>query len=252
MISVDPDRPAPDPHDITVAMVSAASTDRTSTLAQIEGPPISGCLGLRSATGQGPVIILWPQDSLQMGKLRGAPVDLCLRNYPVEMHQERCNKLSRYQLRLWVDSSGAHVQDLGSLNGSQLDGNRLHTDHPADLFPSRVHDLILAGVVHLRLHVRPASVGSGIDAIIINRPMNRPDLLYALVPGKIIIGGPRSDFVLPDDAGPGYELEVRHHAWWWRYDEKSDTDWRPLVADMRLQLGVVSWDVHHADVSWMD
>ena len=42
------------------------------------------------------LVFLFGQTYVRMGKLREAPVDLCLRNYPVSIHKDACQRLSRH------------------------------------------------------------------------------------------------------------------------------------------------------------
>lgn len=229
--------------------VTAQAEPRVETLTPSSGmritPPLetldSPWIALRAADqAADPLVLILPRPVLVLGKLRADDVDLCLRNYPVVDHITACQRLSRRHLRLAFDPRRGQVlaEDLGSANGSRLDGAFLSQGHPQPLVPGRDHLLDLGGVVRLTARViadRRGKPGAPPSAVVITRPDNRPGLVYVMLLGTVRIGGPGADVVV-GGAGPMREFTRPRRHWWWR----DGGDWNPLVARSLMACGTTA------------
>ncbi len=208
-----------------------------------------------------PLVFLFAQPAVRMGKLRETPVDLCLRNYPVPVHKEACQRLSRSHCALRYDALGQQVliEDLGAPNGTRLDGIPLAANSSVALAPGVDNIVDLAGVVVLWLRCLPrtgprspspaglaaGTVGldtdNGFDAVVITRPENRPELAYAQVLRRLSIGGPGADLPLAGArTRSACELAVAGGRWLWRPvagPGAAAGPWQPLTATTDLDCG---------------
>lgn len=220
-------------------------------------------LCLREVGGSGRVL-LWARPMLLLGKLRQAPVDLCLRNYPVAVHKEHCQRVSRQQVRLSLHVDGAQIEDLGSANGTRYDGVDLLTGRAQAIAPGAEHVLEVAGVIALRLRaLRPAAAvlrllpgappaqpGScgldcahPVDAVLLTRPDNAPEICYAQVLRRLSLGGSSAELRLDQSLGPE---QVELALWGGRWLRRAGGPWEPLVLGSRLRAAGRAWRVDPA------
>lgn len=195
--------------------------------------------------GADSVVALYARPRLVLGKHRDAAVDLCLRNYPEEAHREACMRISRHHALIAVDSAGGfQVQDLGSANGTWLDGVRLTA--AAGIAPGVDHALDIAGVVALRLRALPSPGGTGCAALAIERPANRPGLAYAIVRETLAIGGRGADLVVPG-LGPGAAAWIARREGVWAWRAAAGQPWRDLAAGDAIAAGGAGWIARRGD-----
>ncbi|MCK6488223.1 MAG: protein kinase [Planctomycetes bacterium] len=181
------------------------------------------------------LLVLLAQPEAVLGKQATAPVDLPLRDYPAEACAASCARVSRQHLRLGLRDGRVEVADLGSSNGTLVDGRMLEAQEAVTLDPDREHAVQIPDSVILRVRVLPKrtrslAVISGlpprqagpepglagpapIDAVRITRPLNRPGLAYALVLRRILVGGPAADLAMPGWEGPPLELGIWNGRW---------------------------------------
>ncbi|MBA3687138.1 MAG: protein kinase, partial [Planctomycetes bacterium] len=153
------------------------------------------------ANDDGSLILLYARTRLCLGKHKDAAVDICLRNYPVPEHMTACQRLSRQHLVLGLDDNGrCHAQDLGSANGTTINGAPARSGQTIALTVGQDHLIELARTVTLRVRPIPRAPtgerldGDGpVDALVLTRPKNRPTLAYALVARRLSIGGAGAD-----------------------------------------------------------
>ena len=212
-----------------------------------------------------PRVFVFGQPSLLMGKLREAPVDLCLRNYPVSVHKDACQRLSRHHLVLRYDAVGHQclLEDLNAPNGTRLDGIPVTPGSRLPLVPGVDNIVELAGVIVLWLRclprigaviATPAGMTPGpvgldgdcrFDAVTITRPENRSELVYAMVLRRIMLGGPGADLALAGArTHTACELGIIGGRWWWRTAVPQGmipATWRPLTTATELDCGGRLW-----------
>ena len=177
-------------------------------------------------------VCLWAQPRIVLGKLRGPGVDVCLRNYPENVHREACIRISRSHLACALTGSIASITDLGSANGTHCNGRPLSAQVAFPLPPDQDHLIQVAQTVTLRLPAISAANGQGLAALIATRPVNRPGLSYALVQQHVRLGAGLVDIVLPDALGQ-LDIGWHHGQWEWRQAGA----WQPLSAGTVLALG---------------
>jgi serine/threonine protein kinase len=211
----------------------------------------------------GPGVILVARPKLVLGKLREPPVDLCVRNYPLSIHKDNCQRVSRQHCAIRLDAIANHllVEDLNAPNGTMLDGLAIPAGKSAPLALGAENILVLSGVVSLWLRVvprrgskvtslkgavgSPASCGldsdAGFDALAISRPENRPELAYAQVLRRISVGGPGADLPLAGArTRSAVELALFAGRWIWRtvpLTPTPDLPWKPLIEGTELDCG---------------
>mgnify|MGYP003867965595 CR=1 FL=1 len=246
-----PEAPAPLPPDALVGDIALGFGEDWLCLAP-------------EARGESTLILLYARPRLVFGKFKDPSVDVCLRNYPVDTHLAACQRLSRSHLALsWERARGAClVQDLGSSNGTTVDGERALESTPLALTADREHIVDLAKVVVLRLRAvarrdrRPECVAGyrvqgerlacgldaahEVDAVIVTRPRNRPELAYAQVLRRLSVGGPGADLACAGASTPARcEFGLVAGRWIWRPDRHGEA-WRPLTPESALDCGGVT------------
>ena len=208
-----------------------------------------------------PVVFLYAQQAVKLGKLREAPVDLCLRNYPVAVHKEACQRISRSHCVVRYDAIGNQclVEDLQAPNGTRLDGIPVTAGSTATLAPGVDNILELASVVVLWLRClarsgpqQPGVAGfaagavgldtaCGFDALTMTRPENRPEMAYAVVLRRLTIGGPGAELPLAGArTRTACEVGIVGGRWIWRTVAAAGTapaPWRPLTEGTDLECG---------------
>ena len=169
-----------------------------------------------------------------LGKLRDAPNDLCVRNYPVATHKDACMRISRQHVQIRADQATrqAMLTDLGAGNGTRCDGRAMAPEKPERLGGDQRVDI--AGVLTLRCRAlarrgtetwvlagaAPSTGGDacGIeaghahDAVVLTRIDNRPELAYVLLLRRVSIGT-GADL---DLGGAPIELGRYDGRWIWR------------------------------------
>jgi hypothetical protein len=148
--------------------------------------------------------LLWAGWRLVLGKLRGGDVDLPLRNYPVEAHRDGLEELSRRHAEIRCDGGRAMVADLGSANGTRLDGQMLGRE-PRTLAAGEEGVLDLAGQVLLGIR----AVDGG---VVLRRLRNARSAGYALLTGRLTLGPAGADLPWPD-AARTVPIEHRQGRW---------------------------------------
>ncbi len=214
-----------------------------------------------SAPPDHPLVFLFAQHAVRMGKLREAPVDLCLRNYPVPVHKDACQRISRSHCALRYDAVGRHclLEDLNAPNGTRLDGIPVAAGSSVTLATGVDNIVDLAGVVVLWLRclprtgpVVPAREGfapgpvgldtdCAFDAVAMTRPENRSEMAYAQVLRRISVGGPGSDLTVGGTrTRAAAELALLGGRWIWRQAPvvgQPEGPWRPLTEGTELDCG---------------
>lgn len=215
-----------------------------------------------SATAPDPTLVfLFAQREVRMGKLREAPVDLCLRNYPVMVHKDACQRISRSHCALRYDAIGrqALLADLNAPNGTRLDGIPVPAGGAVPLGTGIDNILDLAGVVVLWLRCLARSGAAvpplagypagtvgldtdcALDAVAMTRPENRSEMAYAQVLRRLTIGGPGAGLPLAGARSQAAcELAVIGGRWIWRPAAaagKTPGPWSPLVDGTELDCG---------------
>ncbi len=213
-----------------------------------------------ATAGDGAQIVLYAQSSIILGKLREAPVDLVVRNYPVDEHIEAISRVSRQHLVLrYRPVEGViEAEDQGAANGTLLDGIQLTKGNPAALEIGRDNIVVLGGVAVLWIkplkRVSPvvrdlpnAPPTSGqpdlgldapcaLDAVVLARPDNRSEMAYAMVLRRLTFGGPGSELVC-GGARTHAAIEVARYGgrWLWRVAGQVQS-WRPLAAGTEVDV----------------
>jgi serine/threonine-protein kinase len=228
--------------DITTAL----ATDWVDLVSPVPGDPSQ--------------VMLFARTRLLMGKLREAPVDLCLRNYPVAVHKDACQRISRMHVVLRHDAvlDQCRIEDQNAPNGTLLDGIVVPPGGSATMLSDEESILVLSNTVSLWLRALPRrgglvgidgipaattqpSVGIDtpvrLDAITIVRRENRPELAYAMVLRRLTIGGPGAELVLAGArTRSAVEIAIYNNRWIWR-PTGANIAWRPLADGTELDCG---------------
>ena len=191
-------------------------------------------------TGDGCHVLLYGRRQVTLGKLCEPPVDICLRKHPTTQCRDDCLRISRQHLTLRFDpaSSRLLLTDLGSGNGTGLNGQAMPPNTPVEIEPGNEYRLLVASALALVLRARPRQGGvvkdlagaglsdggndCGIDCAhaldvgAITRPDNRPGMAYALVLRRCTLGPAGADLPLPGASGPAAELALYRGRWLWR------------------------------------
>ncbi|MDF1660828.1 MAG: FHA domain-containing serine/threonine-protein kinase [Planctomycetota bacterium] len=137
---------------------------------------VSSSIGFRS-------LFVYGQSKLQCGRNKADDrgQDLCLRLRPDD---DLSNQISGKHLSLRIENGQALVEDLGSSNGTKLDGQLL-PKRQAKALTGR-HELLVGDVLALTILLVPASPN---PSLFISRPENGQDHAYALVPpgGELLL-----------------------------------------------------------------
>ena len=215
----------------------------------------------------GRLVMLFAKTRLDMGKLREPPIDLCLRNYPLDQHRDACQKVSRHHLDVVYDVARSTVVliDAGGGNGTTVDQVRLTPNQPLTLSAGRDYQTLAAGAVELRVRsiaqrkgritqlagATPATSASicGLDtehlcdAVTLLRPSNQTQVAYALVLRRIAIGGSGADLPI-NGATTAAACEIALFAghWIWRVADSAES-WKPLTNGTKLTLGGMNFTV---------
>ena len=197
------------------------------------------------------LLILLAQDSAVFGKLLSPPGDISLRDYPPELNEHACSRVSRQHFRITTTNGQATICDLGSTNGTEVDGTALIANEPKPLAPICDHvveisesiSLIvraipqrgeaLTDLPHMPPPTHPPGPGlaahGGWDAVVIRRTGNRPTLSYALVPRTLSIGPVTADLPVSGWRGTGFEVAQWNGHWLWR---RGQEPWKGLAAGL--------------------
>ncbi|MBA3707966.1 MAG: protein kinase [Planctomycetes bacterium] len=251
--------------DATMAVDFAAEAAGPSLHDRIDGDIDTALAGewidLASPIAGDPgVVMLFARTKVIMGKLREAPVDICLRNYPLSVHKDACQRISRQHLTLKYDAinNQCEIEDLNAPNGTMLDGIVVPPSTSCPLSSEGENILVLSGTVSLWLRCFPrrgsriaiegiaepapkpacgADTTLGFDSVTITRPENRPEMAYALVLRRLTIGGPGSELVLAG-ARTRAAVEIATYAgrWIWR-PTGPGKPWKPLTEGTDLDCG---------------
>lgn len=253
----------PDESGVTLVMPGASAVVDIPLTGDLDRAMADDHLALVAVRPGAPdTVLLWARCEVLLGKLREPPIDLCLRNYPVQQHLDECMRISRKHLLLRYDALElrAAVCDQGSPNGSELDGIRMTPHESGLLDPDTEHLLLLAEVLSLRLRAlsrqakavarsddpRPAcglECDHALDAVLVTRPANRPELAYAMVLRRLSIGGPGADLVLAGARSrSACELARYRDRWIFRRvdDGEDEAAWRPLQQGEVLDCGGIA------------
>ena len=206
-------------------------------------------------------LLLFAKPKLQLGKLREPPIDICLRNYPTTTFKDDCLKVSRQHFQLGYDLVRAAllIEDVGSGNGTSLDGAPLPAKTPKTLDHGRDHAVLVAGAVALSMHVHArqgvrqmellgaapsnGSAACGLDtdhlfdAVTITRSRNRPELAYALVLRRLTLGASDAMLIPHGAKGDGAcSIALFNGRWIWRAHEPG-APWKALTLGTVLTIG---------------
>jgi serine/threonine protein kinase len=207
-------------------------------------------------------VVLFARPKIIMGKLREAPVDLCLRYYPVATYKDSLQRVSRQHVCLRYDAveNRCVVDDQGSPNGTMLDGVTVKPGQSVPLENDGENVLVVANVVVLRLKCIPCRSdpqpaldgappsdgkspcgiehGHGFDAVVMTRPENRPEMAYIQVLRQVTIGGPGAQLVMTG-ARTKNACQICYYAgrWLWRTVENTPGSWQPVTPGTKLDLG---------------
>ncbi|MBN8524261.1 MAG: protein kinase [Planctomycetes bacterium] len=206
--------------------------------------------------GDGCHILLYARRQVTLGKLCEAPVDICLRKHPTTAFRDDCLRISRQHLQLRMDAPSGRLLlgDLGSGNGTVLDGSPLPANSPHAIEPGSDHRLMVAGALNLtlRAHARQGEALTALagasgqpgdcgldcqlpfDNAVISRPDNRPGMAYALVLRRLRIGGGTAELALPQASGAPAELALFAGRWIWR---PGGGAWQPLSDGLAIEAG---------------
>ena len=193
-------------------------------------------------------IALFARPRLTLGKLKDASVDICLRNYPEDVHRADCMRISRQHAVIAVDSAGGFlIQDLGSANGTAVDGVPLVSGRPVGLSPGLDHVLEVAQVVTLRARAVPSrAAATGCAVLVLGRAKNRPGLSYALVREDVSLGGPGADIIVPGcPQGIAAWVGWSNGQWSWRSGPAQP--WIPLAPGAVVEGGARRWVARSGD-----
>jgi serine/threonine protein kinase len=206
--------------------------------------------------GDGCHVLLYARRQVTLGKLCEAPIDICLRKHPTTAFRDDCLRISRQHLQLRFDAPSARLllTDLGSGNGTLLDGAAVSPNTPTVIEPGPERRLFVAGALQLSLRATAAHGGAAalagaeagspgdcgldtahpLDAALLQRPDNRPGMAYALVLRRLCVGGDGADLVLPQANGAAAELALWRGRWIWRNGPGA---WLPLSDGLVISAG---------------
>ena len=149
--------------------------------------PDSDATPLDRAVFEFPGVPLYVFGGDRMGAGRDGP-DLPLDRKPEGRYRTENRRVSSHHLVIWRDGEQFAVSDLGSTNGTIVDGSTLEADEVCPL--PKGAKLLVAGVLELKARtLRPPSSRppSNTDADAPALLIEHPDFLVALVPGRFAI-----------------------------------------------------------------
>lgn len=215
---------------------------------------------MSSNPGEPMAFMLFAKHDLLMGKLRDAPVDICLRNYPVPIHKAACQRISRQHLRVTYDLHAKTVSttDIGSGNGTLFEGMAMSPNKPQDIPVGGRGHLLIADAVELQVEAHacssmPVYVLEGadpssktspfgidthhtVDCVSLSRPSNRPELGYAMVLRQVSIGGSQAHLKINGiGEAPQFFFALYNGYWIWRNASDEQT-WYPLTQDTSFTI----------------
>ena len=245
----------------TGALTNSIQRGGPSLIGDIENGMANDWISLSESQGSC-LSVLYARQRLCLGKMREPPVDLSLRNYPVSVHKLACQRVSRQHLTIeYNELAGCvNLKDLGSGNGTSLNGQPLAPNDPQELSPGPEHIMLAAGTISLHMRAIQNKEGAqqllgipptvlkhpcgierehDLNAVVLTRPENRPELSYAMVLRRIIIGGAGSDLVLSGAVGSdAIEIGRYNGRWIWRrHEDDPNADWIVLLEGTELQCG---------------
>ena len=217
---------------------------------------------LPNVAGDPAAILLFARPKLCLGRLREPPTDLCLRNYPVSLHKEACQRASRQHLNLLYDHIENRIllEDLNSPNGTMLDGITIKPGQTCKLELEADNILVVANVMSLWLRCIPRhqerqlelqgappsdatspcgiDIKHGFDSLIITRPENRSEMAYAMVLRQLTVGGPGSQLLIAGArTRSACQIGLYDGRWIWRPVAVPVAAWRPLTNGAELDCG---------------
>jgi serine/threonine protein kinase len=241
---------------VTTAAPAVTDLSPITPAAPIPAPPRSEPAPPAAALALGDWLVLGDHDTtvalyartrLTLGKLMGASVDICLRNYPEEQHRAECMRISRQHVLITSDHTGGfQVQDLTSANGTAYDGEALVGNRPRVITPGIDHQLDVAQVIHLRLRAVPSRSAPGCAALVLGRTRNRPGLAYALVREEVSLGGPGADVMLPG-CPQGVAVWIAWNGRHWSWRRTLEAPWTPVVPGQPVDGGARRWNARAGD-----
>jgi serine/threonine protein kinase len=167
-------------------------------------------------------IAIYARTPVRFGRSPHHGVDLPAWLYPTAAHSDRCMKASMLHGQFTLEESGWALTDLGSRNGTGIDGRQL-----PPLIPSLLPPIAAINIAKvLELEARPLAPslatdvrldgvplrGSPSPAMVLRRVQNRTDLVYVLLHDRLPIGGDER-FAL---TLPGSSSNAPTGALWWR------------------------------------
>jgi hypothetical protein len=212
--------------------------------------------------GEELVLHLFAMDVLVLGKLARDPVHVSARLYPEDQQGAACRRISRTHCRVLADRASGRVliEDLGSMNGTVLDGRRLARETPVPIPTQRDSELVLSDVLRYVLRPQgrprtpwlqaPPASWSGPASVTLARPANRPHLVAALVWDATTIGGDGAGIALPG-LEPVAHLGVMYHGGCWRCCRPCGS-WQGLHLGMILDMGGHQVIAHLGDHAFWD
>ncbi len=213
-----------------------------------------------SNPGEPMSFMLYAKNDLLMGKLRDAPIDICLRNYPVPIHKAACQRISRQHVRVTYDpqSKTVSTMDVGSGNGTLFEGMALPPNKPQSIPLGGKGHLLIADAVELEVEAKactsiptyllqgtdPSSKANlfGIDThnaadcVVLSRPSNRPELTYAMVLRQCSVGGSQSNIQINGVGDDTLYVFALYNGYWiWRTGADEQT-WYPLQPETKFDI----------------
>lgn len=143
---------------------------------------------------------------------------------------ELSKKIDSRHMKIDIDKSGAYVRDLEGPGGTRLNGQRLLPNVKAPIAPPGTISLS-GGALELEARVVPGDAGPA--AVIIRRPNNSPEQVYALIRDRLIIGSRLGVPVI--GASEGSILAVGEGGF--------TVNGRPIAPGARLEASGLAWEV---------
>ncbi len=226
------------------AVPKPASPVIASVRSQAQDGHAGDWLVLRGQNGR--LLHLLARREVVLGRLGAAPCDITLRLED----GGREGHIGRQHLRIGCSPEAATVTDLSSPNGSQCDGAILPPGSSralgarTGLTLGKVLELQVTGVPRRQAPLptdRQAAPSAAcgleadlpLDALVITRPTSRPEIAYALVLRRLVIGGAGADLPVP---GARERIEVARFGHRWLLRRPAGA-WEALTNGHELSLG---------------